>query len=370
MRIIADLHIHSKYSRACSPELDVPHLSESAKIKGIGLLGTGDFTHPEYFAELKKYLKESDGSPGLYEHKGQKFLLQTEISSIYGHHKVHTVIFAPSLEVVAQINDALGKRGNLKADGRPILGISALELAEIVLGISNECMVIPAHAWTPWFSVFGANSGFDSLKECFGELTSKIYAIETGLSSDPPMNWRISALDKVALISNSDAHSPAKLGREANVFELDEKEFNYRGICEAIRKKDKKRFLCTYEFFPEEGKYHVDGHRNCGVRLSPEEAIKLNNVCPKCGKKVTMGVLHRVNALADRPDGFVPGDSIPFKHLVPLREIVAKSLDKGEFTKGVVEEYGKLVRAFGNEFAALNASFEEVRKVSGDRIAD
>ena len=270
MRFIADFHIHSKFSRATSKEMEVETLARWAKKKGIALLGTGDFTHPTYFAELRSKLEPSGN--GLFklkkEETGVQYILTTEVCNIYTQNgkgrRIHTLIFAPGLEVVEAIRSKLGNLGKLSSDGRPIFGFTAKELAKMVLDISPDCLIIPAHVWTPWFSIFGANSGFDSIEECFGELSPHIHAVETGLSSDPEMNWRLSALDSLTLLSNSDAHSPNRLGREANVFDCP---LDYREIAETIRKKDRRRLLFTIEFFPEEGKYHYDGHRECGVML-------------------------------------------------------------------------------------------------------
>ncbi|MFC1540750.1 endonuclease Q family protein, partial [Candidatus Margulisiibacteriota bacterium] len=299
MKFIADLHIHSKYSRATSKDMELEGLSRWAKLKGIDLLATGDFTHPVWFAELKKKLKPVEG--GLFEYNGVRFILNVEISSIYSKNgktrKIHNLVFAPSFEVVEKLNRELAKVGNLSADGRPILGLDAEKLAEIVYSVSNLCVIVPAHAWTPWFSIFGSYSGFDSIEECFGKYSKFIFAIETGLSSDPAMNWRLSKLDNISLISCSDAHSPAKLGREVCVFDT---EMSYKSMFSAIRKKDKSKFLYTVEFFPEEGKYHYDGHRNCKVRWSPGETKKHNGLCPVCSRPVTVGVMNRVDKLADR----------------------------------------------------------------------
>jgi uncharacterized protein (TIGR00375 family) len=242
------------------------------------------------------------------------------------------------------------------------------EMAEVVMETSQKNMLIPAHAWTPWFSVFGSNAGFDSLKECYCDMEKHIYALETGLSSDPKMNWRLSSLDKYALISNSDAHSPAKLGREANVFDL--KELTYDALMQAIREKDKEKFLCTYEFFPEEGKYHADGHRACGILLMPKQTKKYGRVCPVCKKPLTIGVLHRVEDLADREEGYVPPDAIPFESLVPLQEIIAKVLKKGEYALAVREEYGRLIKYFGSEFAVLHAKEEDLKLAGNTKIAE
>ncbi len=364
MRFVADFHIHSKYSRATSREMDVELLARWAKKKGIGLLGTGDFTHPTYFAELKSKLEPAE--PGLFRlvrgEEGIRYLLTTEVSNIYPQgdriRRIHTLIFSPSFEVAERINSKLSHYGKLSSDGRPIFGFTAKELVQMVLDISEDCLLVPAHAWTPWFSIFGAHSGFDSIEECFGEMTPHIRAIETGLSSDPEMNWRLSALDEITLISNSDAHSPNRLGREANVFEC---ELNYWEIVGAIRGKDRRRILFTIEFFPEEGKYHFDGHRACGVILSPKETIKNQYLCPKCGKKLTVGVMHRVEKLADRPEGFVPKQAIPSIHLIPLEEIIAEALEVGVETKSVETEYDRLVEKGGSEFRILlEASPEEL----------
>ena len=353
VRVIADLHIHSRFSRATSREMDLEHLARWAKWKGIDLLGTGDFTHPQWFRELSHKLLPV--AEGIYEYKGTRFLITGEISCIWSQdgrqRRVHFLVLVPSLEDAARINRELGKFGNLAADGRPTLGISGRKLLSVILGASPGAAVIPAHAWTPWYSIFGSNSGFDSLEEAFGEDAGKIFAIETGLSSDPPMNWRLSSLDRVALVSFSDAHSPSRLGREACVFDLEE--LSYGQLVSAIRKKDPKRFLFTVEFFPEEGKYHYDGHRNCNVVLPPRESLKLGNRCPKCGRPLTVGVLHRVEALADRPEGFVPEGAIPYRSLVPLEEIIAQALGVGKGTKRVLEEYRKLVERFGSEFSIL-----------------
>jgi len=329
------------------------HLARWAKWKGIDLLGTGDFTHPQWFRELSEKLVPV--AEGIYEFNGAKFMVTGEISCIWSQdgrqRRVHFLVLVPSLEDAARINRELFRLGNLAADGRPTLGVPGRALLRTILGAAPGAVVIPAHAWTPWYSIFGSNSGFDSLEEAFGEDVGKIFAIETGLSSDPPMNWRLSALDRVALVSFSDAHSPAKLGREACVFELPE--LNYSALVSAIRDKDRTRFLFTVEFFPEEGKYHYDGHRNCSVVLSPRESLALGNRCPKCGRPLTVGVLHRVEALADRPEGFVPDGAIPYKSLVPLDEIIAQALEVGKGTKSVLAEYRKLVERFGSEFAIL-----------------
>ena len=337
--------------------MDLESLDEWAKIKGIKVLGTGDFTHPEWFENLKEKLEPAE--PGLFKLKkedaGTRFILTAEISCIYSKNnrvrKIHIIVFAPSFEVADKINAHLGWIGNLKSDGRPILGLDAKELAKIVLGISGDCLIVPAHIWTPWFSLFGSKSGFNSIEECFEEYSKYIYAGETGLSSDPAMNWRLSALDKIALISNSDSHSPGRIGREANVFELPF--LSYSSIATAIKTKDPQNFLETLEFFPEEGKYHYDGHRNCGIVLSPQESKKYNNICPTCGRPLTIGVMNRIEELADRQEGFRPPNAIPFKSLVPLVEIIAEGLGVTVAAKQVQVEYKNLIKNFGNEFKIL-----------------
>lgn len=356
MRFIADLHIHSKFSRATSKDMEVDALALWAKKKGITLLGTGDFTHPTYFAELRSKLEPAEN--GLFKlRRGNqeiRYLLTTEVSNIYPQNgkvrRIHHLLFAPSFEVVEAISSQLGKRGKLSSDGRPIFSFDSRELIKMILDISQECLIIPAHAWTPWFSIFGANSGFDSIEECFGEWSQYVYAIETGLSSDPEMNWRWSALDSITLISNSDAHSPNRIGREANVFDCP---MDYREITEAIRKKDRKRLLFTIEFFPEEGKYHFDGHRSCGVIFSPAQTKKSQYLCPHCHKKLTVGVMHRVEELADRQEGFIPKNAIPSIHLIPLEEIIAEALGVKVGSKAVDSEYERLIDKGGSEFRIL-----------------
>jgi len=373
MRLIADLHLHSKYARATSPNMDLEGMAAGAKLKGIDILATGDFTHPEWFSEIKKKLKPSETGSGLYAYGGIRFVVGTEVSCIFSVNRVvkkmHLVLLTPSLEIAEQIIDALGKRGNLAADGRPIFGMSGAEMTEIVMSFSKDNEVIPAHAWTPWFSVFGSMSGFDTVEAAFGDQAKHIHALETGLSSDPAMNWRLSKLDRYCLVSNSDAHSPQKMGREANVFEL--KEASYGEMMKAIREKDAKKFLYTIEFFPEEGKYHFDGHRDCNVSLSPSESIKLNDICPVCRKKLTIGVMHRVEALADRPEGAKPAGAIPYKSIVPLPELIAAAIGKPTTSTKVSEIYGKLVPALGNEFAVLlDVEISKIAEASGAEIAD
>jgi len=371
MRFIADFHIHSKYSRATSKDMDLENLDKWAKIKGIKVLGTGDFTHPEWLKNLKEKLRPAEQGLFKLESSETRFILTSEISCIYSKQgrvrKIHILIFAPDFKTVEKINTHLGWIGNLKSDGRPILGLDAKELAKIVLDASQNCLVVPAHLYTPWFSLFGSRSGFDSIEECFEDYSKYIYAGETGLSSDPPMSWRNSKLDMIALISNSDAHSPAKLGREANVFDT---ELSYSAIAEAIKSKNPQKFLYTIEFFPQEGKYHYDGHRACEIRLSPKESKKYNNVCPNCGKPLTIGVLNRAEELADREEGLRPKDVIPFKSIVPLVEIIAQAIGQTPATKRVDQEYQNLIKKFGNEFnILLNTSYQDLQTSTLPEIA-
>ncbi len=356
MRFFADFHLHSKYSRATSKDMEVEALAQWAKKKGITLLGTGDFTHPTYFAELQSklepvgngLLKLKKGDPGI------RYILTTEVSNIYSQggkvRRIHNLIFAPSFETVEAIRSKLGNLGKLSSDGRPIFSFTAKDLVKMILDISEDCLIVPAHAWTPWFSIFGANSGFDSIEECFGEMSPSIRAIETGLSSDPEMNWRLSCLDDITLISNSDAHSPNRMGREMNAFDC---ELDYHEVIGTIRNKDRRKFLFTIEFFPEEGKYHYDGHRQCGVIFSPAQTRTNQYLCPKCHKKLTIGVMHRVEELADRPEGFIPKNAIPSIHLIPLEEIIAEGMGYRVGTKAVETEYDRLVEKAGSEFQIL-----------------
>jgi len=366
MRFIADLHIHSKYSRATSKSLDFKNLDKFAQIKGIQVLGTGDFTHPDWIKEIGKL---EPAESGLFRLNNTRFLLSSEISCIYKKNdkvrKIHVVIFAPSIKTVKKINKRLDKNYNIKSDGRPILGLDVKELLKIILDIDNDCMMIPAHILTPWFAIFGSKSGFDSVEECFGDYSKYIYALETGLSADPKMIWRIPDGRRLTLISNSDAHSASKLGREANVFDTN---LSYQGICDSI--KTRKGFLNTIEFYPEEGKYYYDGHRNCDISLEPSQSKKYNNVCPTCGKPLTLGVVHRVDVLADKPKGFVPDNVIPFKSIVSLREIIAESYGCGPDTKKVDKVYDELIQ-LDNEFnLLLETSFKDIEEIAGEYIAE
>jgi DNA helicase II / ATP-dependent DNA helicase PcrA len=367
MEIIADLHIHSKYSRACSKELTPANLALWADRKGIDVLGTGDFTHPAWNKELKEALVEDQ--PGLFKLKNgnhrSRFMLTTEISCIYKRggktRRVHNCVFAPSFSAVDRIIAELEKRGcNLRSDGRPIIGLDSEELLKICLEASPDCLLVPAHAWTPWFAIFGSMSGFDTLEECFGENAKLVPAIETGLSSDPLMNWQLSKLDDTLLISNSDAHSLANLGREANVFDIAPEKLSYGEIVRILREKDRAKFLYTIEFHPEEGMYHFDGHRVCGVRWHPDETKKHKGLCSKCGKPVTVGVYSRVNALADRPEGARPQGMVPYKSIVPLAEIIAEALGQGKATKGVLKIYEAMIGQMPEFKILIHAAYDEL----------
>jgi len=382
MKMIGDLHIHSRFSMATSREGTPENLDFWARKKGISLIGTGDFTHPVWREELKERLvtegnslyrlrdeyvkEESRKFPG----KGTHFVVSGEISSIYKKNgktrKVHNVILLPSLEAADTMAQRLEKIGNIHSDGRPILGLDSHDLLEMMLDVCPDGILIPAHIWTPHFSVLGAKSGFDSVEECFEELTPYVHALETGLSSDPAMNWRISKLDRYQLVSNSDAHSPSKLGREANLLDID---CSYEGLYQAIQTG--KGLEGTVEFFPEEGKYHFDGHRKCGVSLSPVEAERLGGICPVCGKKLTMGVDHRVEQLADREEGFVKKDGKKYESLVPLPEVVAACMGYSTASKKVQGCFEQMMQTLGTEFDILrNVPAEDIKSCVGERIAE
>lgn len=372
MKFVADLHLHSKFSRATSRDMTFDMMAAWAKIKGISLLATADFTHPEWFFLTKEKLEPAGNGNGFFRLKNPQqpgdeylrafalspedvsFILSTEISFIYSKkgkvRKIHLLILAPDFESVEKINGRLVGIGNLRSDGRPILGMDAKNFVKLVADICPRCVVIPSHIWTPWFSLFGSNSGFDAIEECFEEMTPFIFALETGLSSDPPMNWRLSALDKYALVSNSDAHSPSKIGREANAFDT---EFSYAGLVDAIKRKDPSRFLYTVEFFPEEGKYHYDGHRKCAVLYSPKESIAHKDLCPECGKKLTIGVMHRVEELADRDSVRDAELRVPYKNLIPLNEIIAEVYEKTPECQSVWDLYFRFIHEFGDEHRIL-----------------
>ena len=382
MKMIADLHIHSRFSMATSKEGTPENLDFWARKKGISLIGTGDFTHPVWREELKERLV-SEGN-GLYRLRdayvkeesrkfpgeGTRFVVSGEISSIYKKNgktrKVHNVILLPGLEAADAMAQCLEKIGNIHSDGRPILGLDSHDLLEMMLDVCPEGILIPAHIWTPHFSVLGAKSGFDSVEECFEELTPYVHALETGLSSDPAMNWRISGLDRYQLVSNSDAHSPSRLGREANLLDID---CSYEGLYQAIQTG--KGLEGTVEFFPEEGKYHFDGHRKCGVSLSPTEAERLGEICPVCGKKLTMGVDHRVEQLADREEGFVKEDGRKYESLVPLPEVISACMGYSTASKKVQGCFEQMLQKLGTEFDILrNVPAEDIKSCAGERIAE
>jgi DNA helicase-2/ATP-dependent DNA helicase PcrA len=394
MRLITDLHIHSKFSRACSKNLTLSNLAAWARTKGIDVLATSDFTHPAWRKEIGERLEEAE--PGLFrlkkayeaedgdgayeaapvpaEGRPVRFVLATEVSCIYKKNgrtrRLHLLIFAPTLAAVDAIVASLERlECNLRADGRPILGLEGKEVLKIALAADERCMVVPAHAWTPWFSVFGSESGFDSLEECFEELTPHIHAIETGLSSDPSMNARVSALDGVMLISNSDAHGVRNLGREANVFSP--AELSYDGIMDILRQRDRSRFPYTIEFFPEEGKYHVDGHRDCQFSCEPEETARRGGKCPKCGKPLTRGVLGRVHALADREAAKAVVHAAPSRAIVPFEEVIADMLGKGRASKAVFQQYKAAITRLGPEFdILLDVPLDRIAEESSARLAE
>lgn len=380
--LIVDLHVHSRYSRATSKNCDLEGLYRWGKLKGITIIGTGDFTHPDWFAELRDKLEPAEG--GLYRLKSEfadeidkslpvtvrgniiRFVPTVEIAAIYSKggkvRKLHQLIVAPDFKSVSEINARLERIGNLKADGRPILGIDSKDLLKLSLEAAPESFYIPAHIWTPWFGMFGSKSGFDSIEEAYEELAPHIRAIETGLSSDPGMNWRVKDLDGLAITSNSDAHSPQKLGREATVVNA---ELRYDDIIGAYKTND-ERLVGTIEFFPQEGKYHADGHRTCGVRFTPEETKAHNGICPICGKPLVVGVDYRVSELAKRPIDYLPPRPKQVEYIIPLPEIIAELKDvKSVNGKAVVDECEKLYAALGDEFNILRKlPVEQIRAVS------
>ena len=372
MNFYTDLHIHSKYSRATSKNLTLEELAIWAKKKGLSLIGTGDFTHPAWFEEIKQKLIPSDD--GTFRLKPEiekeinasvKFMLTVEISTIYKKwdktRKVHHVVFVPNLKTAEIFRNKLDAIGNIKSDGRPILGLDSRNLLEIVLESGENSYIIPAHIWTPWFSVLGSKSGFDSIEDCYGDLSEHIFALETGLSSDPEMNWRVSKLDKYRLVSNSDAHSASKLAREATVFNIAP---NYYSIMNAL--KTGEGYVGTVEFFPEEGKYHEDGHRKCNICMSAEETKKHNGICPVCGKPMTIGVSYRVNELADKKDlKILPKTAGKVYSLIPLQEIISEIMQVSTSSKSVCNEYEKLINKFGTELSILqDIPTDEISKTS------
>jgi DNA helicase-2/ATP-dependent DNA helicase PcrA len=368
MNFLTDLHIHSPYSRATSRHSNLPGLAAWAGVKGIHVIGTGDFTHPGWFKELSEQLipaeqglfKLADPAippvlPDVRPSPDIRFMLTAEISCIYKRQdqvrKVHNIIFCPDLEQAQQFNRRLATIGNIHSDGRPILGLDSRDLLEIVLEEIPAGFLVPAHIWTPWFSLFGSKSGFDSIDDCFGDLTEHIFALETGLSSDPAMNRLISALDRFTLMSNSDCHSPAKLGREATIFACD---LSFHGIQAAL-KDPSKGLQGTIEFYPEEGKYHHDGHRKCGLCFDPQTTREHGGLCPVCSKPVTVGVANRIMELADRDTPLFPQDSPAFESLIPLQEILSELLGVGPNTKTVLKQYSRLIKKFGSEFSILRS---------------
>ncbi len=378
--IFADLHLHSKYARAVSPEMTLEKLVKGANLKGLQVMGSGDFFHPKWQEELNDKLEQYNGS-NLFKLKTEKnpsalFCLQTEIGAIYSKggkvRKIHNLIYAPSLEIVAQLTDEMKKVGRVDYDGRPVFGMTCPELVGLCKRVSKDVHIIPAHAWTPYFGVFGSKSGFDSMEEAFEEKTNEIFAFETGLSSDPEMNWRVSKLDKFSLVSNSDAHSPSpnRIGRECNAFNFSIDNISYKQLFNSIKSKNPKEFAFTIEVDPSYGIYHVDGHNACNVSMPPKESKKLGNVCPVCKKTMTIGVLHRVEELADRPDGYKPNNAIPFKRVLPLQELLALRFQLGVGTKRVATETSRL-QAIGSEFyVLLEAPAEELKKAADEKTVE
>lgn len=377
MHHIVDLHIHSRFARACSKELTLANIDKYCRFKGVHIIATGDFTHPAWFSEIERDLEPSN--EGLYKLNGGdnkvNFVLATELSCIYKQdgkvRRIHVCLMTPTIDSVKRLILELERRGcNLRADGRPILGISVSELTRICFDIEPRMYIWPAHIWTPWFAMFGSKSGFDTVEACFGDMTQYIHAIETGLSSDPQMNWRVSQLDNYSIISNSDAHSLRNIAREANMFALPE--VTYTALCDAITKKDPKVFLKTIEFYPEEGMYHYDGHRDCEISISPSESRKLNGLCPKCNNKLTLGVMYRVNELADRSEDYNDPNRVPFVKLVELDKIIAESLGiKSRTSKKVVDLYTRLIKDLGPELEILLSSqISDISKVGGERLGD
>lgn len=374
MRYYLDLHIHSKYSRAVSRDMDLEHLEEAAKKKGIDVVGTGDFTHPEWRKEFKNKLTQAgEGVYYLNQNSGVKFMITGEISCIYSQkgkvYRIHIIVMPSSLEAAEKIASFLGVVGNVKSDGRPILGLSAKKLAQIVWQKDPKVLIIPAHVWTPWFSLYGSASGFDTIKDCFSELSDKIYAYETGLSSDPSMNWRIREARERVLVSNSDAHSPNNLGRELTVIETDQ-EFNFNLLSEILEQGYESPLgkIYTIEFYPEEGKYHHDGHRKCKVNLTPKESKKIKNICPVCKRPLTIGVLHRVDDLADTDEPIIPKGA-SFLYAIPLRELISHLEGVGVASKRVNERYDKVVAQVPEIKYLLEADEPELSRIGGENLA-
>lgn len=374
MKIVADLHVHSRFAMACSPAINPLSMQITAVEKGINVLGTGDILHRAWRNEMLKHLA-FDADSGMYKIDAKSsvwFVPSAEVSTIFegsdkSIKKIHNCILFSSIEAASNAAERLSKYGSLSGDGRPQLQMSAAELVEEVLATDKDAFVFPAHLWTPYFGALGALSGFDSIKEAYGDQEKNIHAYESGLSSDPKMNWRISALDKYALISNSDMHSLPNMGREANVFDLEKP--TYVGMINAIKAKDVRRFNETIEYYPEEGKYHYDGHRDCHYSVDPEQGAETN--CKVCGKRLVVGVLHRINDLADRPAGYRPKNAIPYTHAVPLLEVIAYAMKKDRYSPIVKKEYSELISAFGNELDILvSVADDKIRQVAGEDIAE
>src|SRR5262245_33395083 len=387
MRFHADLHVHSKYSRATSRDLDLEHLAAWACRKGIGVVATGDFTHPAWCAELKQKLVPAE--PGLFRLRPDieeaiaeslpaacrtpvRFMLEVEISTIYKKadrtRKIHHLIYAPDFETADRMSARLARIGNISSDGRPILGLDSRDLLEITLDSGPHAYLVPAHIWTPWFAALGSQSGFDSITECYGDLADHIFAVETGLSSDPPMNWRVSFLDRYRLTSNSDAHSPGKLGREATTFDCDLDYFAIKAALETGR-----GFIGTVEFFPDEGKYHLDGHRKCEVRFSPKETLAHGGRCPICGQPLTIGVEHRVEVLADRSEGeaLPPPSAGTVSNLVPLPEILSELTESGPASRAVARGYDEAIAKLGPELSILQSvPVEDIAQAGSALLAE
>jgi len=379
-KVICDFHIHSKFSRATSTRMDVQSLVQYGTQKGLNVIGTGDFTHPKWLKELEDQLEEHHNT-SLFKPKealdeSLRFMLTAEVCTSFEYEeksrRIHHLLFTTNFDSAKQVSEKLAKFGNLESDGRPILRLSPPELVEEVIETSKRNVIVPAHIWTPWFSLFGSKSGFERIEDCYKDMTKHIFALETGLSSDPPMNWRVSALDKYTLISNSDSHSPYpyRIGREANVFDL--KETSYREIIDSIRLKDKKRFKFTIETHPAYGKYHWTGHRKCNIVMSPQDSKRLQGICPSCGRKMTRGVDERVDELSDRYEGYKPESAIEYKHLMPLHEIIAQSLGIQQiYSPSVWRVYDLLISRFGNEYLVLlEASKDEIALISNDDLAN
>jgi uncharacterized protein (TIGR00375 family) len=368
MEIFADLHLHSKYSAATSKNMDLSNIIKFSKLKGLNLVGTGDFTHPSWLKQIKENL---EGKEILYK-DGIHFLLTTEVNLVYEDKKVHLLLFSPSLQHTDQIIDVLSKKTNLEKDARPTININLIEFLDLIFSIDKKILVIPAHCMTPWYGIFGSRSGFNSLKEAFGERAKFIYAVESGLSASPDMLWRIREIRDINIVSFSDSHSYNlyRIGREATVFELEE--MSYDGIYKAIKEKEgKNRIKYTIEVDPAYGKYHWDGHRNCNIKLSPEESKKVNGICPKCHRKLTIGVEHRVEEISDKPKGFRPVNAKPFFKLLPLSELIANFYKLNIDSKKVSQTTSKLIQKFGSEFnVLLYAPFKELKKVVKEKLAE